>query len=292
MRKLFPLLCTLSVSCFALPGCDSADFVDETEQEMAAARSCEVHEDIRSCGDQEKGVQYCDYVGPDWEEGPLEWGPCLAPEMRECDLGDTQSCGFEPEDGFGDLNASCELYDGVPEYDPEACNTPLVMSFDRAAISFQASSAAFDISGECSNTDWPSAATPWLALDIDHSGSIDGGHELFGSGTILPSGSRAKNGFLALATLDVNADGRVDRRDPRFAELVLWTDADGDKVSTLAELTPAIDAGLVGIDVHYTIGGQCDERGNCDRERASFQYRSVDGVMHTGDVVDVHLACQ
>ncbi len=62
------------------------------------------------------------------------------------------------------------------------------------------------------------------------------GHELFGSGTRLPDGRHASDGFAALEVFDSNADGVVDGADPRFAELMLWRDRDADRRSTLDEL--------------------------------------------------------
>src|SRR5262249_54443520 len=63
------------------------------------------------------------------------------------------------------------------------CNTPLVLSFDGAPVEYRIDSAhAFDLNGTRSQvTDWPTARTPWLALDRDGNGRIDDGGELFGS---------------------------------------------------------------------------------------------------------------
>jgi hypothetical protein len=40
------------------------------------------------------------------------------------------------------------------------------------------------------------------------------------------------------------------------------------------------------------LGDQCDARGNCGRERSSFGFVGASGKHETGEVVDVHLACQ
>lgn len=173
------------------------------------------------------------------------------------------------------------------------CNTPLVLNFDGAPLRFDAAAAAaFDISGvgECLSTDWP--ALPWLALDRDGDGAIESGRELFGSGTVLRSGHRASHGFEALAEHDINRDGRIDARDPVFAELVLWTDGDGDRRGELSELLPVAAVDLVAIHLDVTIAPECDDRGNCGRERARFEFRSPTGELRSGEVVDVYLACQ
>ena len=173
------------------------------------------------------------------------------------------------------------------------CNTPLVLRFDEAPLTFTpASAASFDINatGECLSTDWPTL--PWLARDVDGDGEIDSGRELFGSGTRLRSGARASDGFAALAELDSDGDGKITPADPAFAELVLWSDSDDDRRGQLGELTPVSSLQLTAIHLDYAVRGECDERGNCGRERAAFEFRGPGGERRVGEVVDVHLACQ
>src|SRR5262249_22302907 len=157
---------------------------------------CDYHGQMRECGAGD-GTQFCD-----WNEDVLEWGACLVDFA--CQPGEEQECGFGS-------TQTCELVDGVPQWG--TCPfTPLVLDFEIGqSIEMEASTSAFDIAGvgECLDSDWPSAATPWLAADLDRNGSIDAGNELFGSGTILASGSHAKNGFIALAPFDGNRDGRI-----------------------------------------------------------------------------------
>ncbi|MFO0617587.1 MAG: calcium-binding protein [Polyangiaceae bacterium] len=172
--------------------------------------------------------------------------------------------------------------------------TPLVVAFDREAIHYTlATSEGFDLIGDGSAqaSDWPTASTPWLALDRDANGLIDGGSELFGSAVGLSTGVRAKHGFEALAELDDNGDGRIDAQDPRFAELSLWADVDADRSTDRSELTRVVDGDrrILSIDLAFTISPQCDARGNCAVERASFMWKDVDGLLHEGAIVDVHL---
>jgi hypothetical protein len=246
-------------------------------------QTCDEYMAEAACG--EVGVQYCSYI-----ENDLEWGPCLSEAETECSPGEATSC-----DGWG--TQTCSLYGGVPFWNTDECDsgggdTPLVLKFDDAQIEYAAASTqTFDISGRggCLTTDWPSAATPWLAMDLDRNGIIDSGSELFGSGTILPDGSHAQQGFEALSILDTNADGLITAADHRFHELVTWADHDGDRVGTLDELTPVTALGLSAIQLGYTSDARCDARGNCEIERAAFSYA---GGSRTGEVVDVHLACQ
>ena len=219
--------------------------------------------------------------------------------MGECELGEELDCGICEKEGCpADV---CVLDDGVPQWqcnvDAEncSCNTPLVLSFDGAEPQYAASPAAafdLDVAGGCVSTDWPSAATPWLALDRDGDGGIADGRELFGSGTRLTDGRRARHGFAALAELDADGNGRITPADPRFAELVLWSDHDGDKRGTAGELQSLADLRVLSIELAYDSRRVCDERGNCGVERAVFQFAARGGVIGQGEVVDVHLACQ
>lgn len=173
----------------------------------------------------------------------------------------------------------------------EECNTPLVLAFEGEAVAYTAEMAgSFDLTGVgmSAATDWPTAATPWLALDRDGNGSIDSGAELFGSATMLGSGKPAANGFLALGELDDNGDGLIDRRDAAFSRLVVWRDEDASRTSSAAELSPA-SASIEAIEVGYSVAPRCDERGNCEVERAAFRYTDASGRPRSGSVIDVHL---
>ena len=160
------------------------------------------------------------------------------------------------------------------EFTPPSCETPLVVAFDNQPVDFA--------------TDWPTAATPWIALDRDGDGAITSRAELFGSSTVLPGGEHARNGFAALAALDANGDGVIDARDPMFGRLVLWTDRDGDHRSSPAELQP-LSATVESISLSSTLDPRCNAQGDCEGERASLRWRDAAGVEHAGTVVDVYL---
>jgi len=238
-----------------------------SEAEYGQARACS------------EGTQFCALNGDSFE-----WGVCVA--APECTPGTT-----------GEDNCStCELTgEGVPYLDDGSCggtSTPLVLSFEGSAVQYGSAGHRFDLGPECAATDWPLATTPWLALDRDRSGTIDGGHELFGSATRLLAGGVADNGFTALKELDSDGDGRLTAADPGFAGLVVWSDGDGDRRSSGLELQPVAALGLVAIELGYASERRCDLRGNCEVERASFTYSDALGRTRTGEVVDVHLACQ
>ena len=177
--------------------------------------------------------------------------------------------------------------------DQEPCDTPLVLAFEHERVVFDdAIGGDFDLTREQMSApmNWPTSATPWLALDVDQSGAIESGNELFGSATALGAGF-AKNGFEALAALDTNGDAIIDARDPGFEKLLVWRDADQNRASAAAELTPARTQ-LNSIELGFVVDRRCDARGNCEVERATFHYLGADGAERTGSIVDVHLKRQ
>jgi hypothetical protein len=170
------------------------------------------------------------------------------------------------------------------------CETPLVVAFEGQPVDFAPADGALFafVPGEPAATDWPTAATPWIALDLDGDGAITGGRELFGSSTVLPNGARAVNGFVALAALDANGDGVLDARDPMFSRLVLWTDRNGDHRSSPDELRPLADT-VSSISLAFSLAPQCNQRDDCEGERAALHWRDAAGADHVGAVVDVYL---
>lgn len=224
------------------------------------------------------GTQFCSM---DFDDFSYFWGECVAEPT--CTNFKDESC------------LRCYLDEtGVPRESDECGgeeSTPLVLSFDGAAIEYGSGGRNFELAG-CGATDWPTARTPWLALDRDRSGAIDGGHELFGSSSRLRGGELADNGFAALAELDQDRDGKITPADPAFADLVLWADGDADRRSTGLELQSLAALGLESIELSYASERRCDARANCEVERASFTWRDGLGRAQVGEVVDVHLACQ
>ena len=79
--------------------------------------------------------------------------------------------------------------------------------------------------------------------------------------------------------------------DPRFDELLLWSDHDGDRRSTHWEHESLASRGVAVIPVTFSTRRECDARGNCAIERASVEMQSGNATS-VAQVVDVHLACQ
>lgn len=186
------------------------------------------------------------------------------------------------------------------EWDGERCSefssgsTPIVLSFGGESVRYSTGGGDFDLTGRGYNvsTDWPTATTPWLALDRDGNGSIDSGAELFGSATRLASGAFARHGFEALAELDDDADGVLTEADAAFASLRLWADQNGDRLSQADELVSLKEAGVTSLSLDMSVVPHCDARNNCERERSSFTFEGPDGEPRTGAAIDVHLAWQ
>jgi hypothetical protein len=217
---------------------------------------------------------------------------CQTGAVRACAVDEfSDECGEQAcEDGQWGECLETPLCDGGSE-----TSTPLVLSFDGAEPQLVASATSVfdnDLTGECVSTDWPTATTPWLALDRDGDGGIADGRELFGSGTRLGGGMRAEHGFAALAELDDDRDGRITPSDRRFAELVVWADEDGDKRGTGGELRSLQDLRVLSIELGYASEKVCDARGNCGIERATMTFVGDGGAVATGRVIDLHLACR
>ena len=91
----------------------------------------------------------------------------------------------------------------------------------------------------------------FLCLDLNGNGAIDDGGELFGDQTLLADGTRAKNGFEALAQYDSNGDGVIDAGDEIFDSLRIWVDADGNGVSGEGEMKTLAELGITSISLGY-----------------------------------------
>jgi hypothetical protein len=233
-------------------------------------------------------AEVSDGSDPGTGEGQLQGETCEVDEARACvtDAGEegTETC-VEGEDGALAWSA-CEA--------SSSASTPLVLAFDGGAVDFlpaDDAAAAFDLTGGllCVATDWPSARTPWLALDRDGNGRIDDGGELFGSASRLADGALAPNGFAALRELDSDHDGRITPADEAWARLSIWSDRDASRTSSAGELARVSDASLLSIDLDYRVDPRCDARRNCEIERARFRYLDASGTPREGAVIDVHL---
>jgi T1SS-143 domain-containing protein len=131
---------------------------------------------------------------------------------------------------------------------------PIVLDLGKSGLAFSSSAngVQFDINGDGAKDQvaWTANGEDGiLALDVNGSGKIENGNELFTPGF---AGGHFANGIAALASLDANHDGVIDSRDPAFSQLVVWQDANHNGVSDAGELTKLADLGIKSIDLATT----------------------------------------
>jgi hypothetical protein len=147
----------------------------------------------------------------------------------------------------------------------------------------------FDVNadGQPEQIGWLSTSDAWLALDRNGNGLIDDGSELFGSGTTLPDGSKALDGFAALRIVDSNQDGVVDSNDADFAGLAVWVDSNTNARTDPGELRTLSQAGIKSLSLAASPTAIIDQ-GNLIGLMGT--YTTTDGRTHElGDVwLSVH----
>ena len=123
---------------------------------------------------------------------------------------------------------------------------PIVLDLNSDGVQLtglEGSNVYFDLNadGFAERTGWVSAQDGLLALDHDGNGLIDDIGDLFGSA--------AQDGFTMLRAYDSNSDGLISSADARFAELLVWRDANQDGVSQASELARLTNLGIASIDL-------------------------------------------
>ncbi|MFO0757041.1 MAG: calcium-binding protein [Byssovorax sp.] len=285
MRTFLPIV--LFPLAMAGAGCGAeVTSGSSTDTTVDPTEACQdAHARFKACGADPSQTPYDEYLGPCNSAciaDCLAAAPCadLAPRTQE-EIDELQGC--PPSDTTGNCVTDCL----------NGCYTPLVLSFDAAPVRFLRSQGTFDFgTGAPINTDWPTAETPWLALDRNGNGMIDDAGELFGSATELRSGGRGPNGFIPLAELDSNGDGHITSADDAWASLLLWSDRDGDHKSSAGELVPLSRTGILSLDLAYGLKPRCDARGNCEVERSRFRFQAAGAEVRQGALIDIHLRKQ
>ena len=117
-------------------------------------------------------------------------------------------------------------------------------SFDNGVI--------FDVNadGKTEQTGWSDGKDGLLVLDLNKDGIINDGSELFGEGTTLSDGSKAKDAFEALKQYDENGDNAIDVNDSIFASLQIWIDANVDGKTNSGELYKLEDLNVKSLDLN------------------------------------------
>lgn len=122
----------------------------------------------------------------------------------------------------------------------------------------------FDLDGNtfAETTGWIASGDGLLVLDRNGNGEIDNGFELFGDNTVLANGANAANGFLALAELDGNRDGRIDILDDAYAQLQIWKDSNSNGLVNQGELLTLAQANIQSLGTAFTSQSFIDAEGN------------------------------
>jgi len=198
---------------------------------------------------------------------------------------------FNPEVTKGTDDTSCQMDASPLVLD----TTPFVDNGQGLPLSSPADGVMFDILGANSfpsphakkQISWFHQATYMFLVLPDSNGQVTGVDQLFGNNTTGPDGKFAANGFKALGKYDANGDGVIDRRDPVFSQLRLWSDVNADGVAQPAELRTLSDLGITQIDVRYNRHfSEEDQYGNITRFNSLVHY--LDGTLR--QIFDVWFA--
>ena len=96
---------------------------------------------------------------------------------------------------------------------------------------------------------WTTGNDGILAYDLNGSGTIENGTELF---TPNFAGGHYASGLAALASLDSNGDGVINSADTNFSKLVVWQDTNHNGVADPGELSSLADDGITAINLNAT----------------------------------------
>ena len=138
-------------------------------------------------------------------------------------------------------------------------SSPLILDLDGDGVETLGLGALvnFDHAGDGfgERTGWVGKDDGLLVRDLNGDGKITSGAELFGNKTRLSNGNNAANGFLALAELDSNSDGKIDSNDAAWSSLQVWKDTNSDGVTDASELLTLSQAGVGEIGLSYVNQG-------------------------------------
>jgi len=121
-------------------------------------------------------------------------------------------------------------------------------------------------------TAWVDPNCGLLVRDLNGNGQIDNGTELFGNNTILKNGQLASNGFDALAELDLNKDGVIDRSEATAEGIQIWKDANTNGKVDPGEMLTFEQAGILSIQTQYVISHNIDANGNMWKWQGAVNY--------------------
>jgi hypothetical protein len=228
--------------------------------------------------------------------GQISWDTSRQVQGTECSFADsTNSTTLEQNDEGSNSGSDpyCDAYcwtscvgGACPSGNPWC---PILMDLEDDGIRLTGldDPVWFDIdaNGTLDLISWTDGGDGLLALDRNGNGWIDDGGELFGNATRFSDGTRASNGYLALAELDAwafggNGDGRIDSADAVFDSLLMWVDRNHDGFSQPSELQTLHQAGILRIDLDYRTSQRTDRHGNEFRFLGRAWKAGRQGVVH------------
>jgi hypothetical protein len=179
-----------------------------------------------------------------------------------------EQCNGDPECE----ECECDGHDWLYWDGAYSCESPILISMSSNTAQYHLTSpqdgVRFDLDGDGvrEQISWTAAdsSVAFLARDRNANGSIDSGTELFGNYTVKRDGTRARNGFDALADLEdpPYRDGALTPSDSVYSQLLLWIDRDHDGLSSISELSSLSEAGVTRIDTSYVTRRRRDQYGN------------------------------
>ncbi|WGL98271.1 hypothetical protein QE177_14040 [Arsenophonus sp. aPb] len=148
----------------------------------------------------------------------------------------------------------------------DSYRTPLIIDLNGDGVQTVADSlgVSFDFAGKGkkAQTGWVHPDDGLLVWDKDNDGVISSGEELFGEDSLLANGTKAKDGFSALAPFDNNLDGLIDKKDNLWSEIKIWQDKNTDGISQANELTAMESIGIKSIELNAKQTNFYDKNGN------------------------------
>ena len=162
---------------------------------------------------------------------------------------------------------------------------PIILDLGTPGISFNSlnSGVSFDINGDGvpDHVAWTASNDGILAYDLNGSGTIDNGTELF---TPNFAGGNFASGIAALKSLDSNGDGVINSADANFGNLLVWQDLNHDGISDAGELSTLTNHGITAISLDAT---PTDATVDGQQLQAQGSFTYADGK--TGTFVEVAL---
>jgi VCBS repeat-containing protein len=135
-----------------------------------------------------------------------------------------------------------------------AVSDPIILDLGEQGIRLT-NSVTFDMDGDGQSQvlAWPTGEDGMLVMDLDRSGTIESGSEVFSPWF---NNGDFPHALAALASLDENGDGQLDWRDSAYAEIDVWIDANGDGITDEGELQSLKSLGIssIGLEADETRG--------------------------------------